>query len=371
MSVSIPASWVAIGNDYRGILDRDPVGLSRCAIVLTGDDRDVAAVMAAIDAQDYEVEREVLTTADITEGRLAGFDFAIFLRPGDLPGPGWLEAHARWHARASNVVVLGPSGDEGRNAVVRGTRRFLGNDEGFAALTATNVSMRCDVRSTVPELDTVGGWQLWNDGFFFAYEPDANLSEMSGETTPGLLGSETLALEDRIPQRRYRHQPASLHNVPKLSLVAPVETQEEATRVWVMAQQSSFADQEVVLFGPTEAVAAFSELAGSNPKVHVVAGDDEFGKAVEAGRGELVAILHPTAILAPEAMSKAVARYDQKSAAPVVRVAYEIDGGRFLRLDDLAAIDRSLGRKGLPLFAVVTRRELMKDRDGLADPERM
>lgn len=371
MSEQSPAPWIAAGNDYRGILDEDPVELSRCAVVLTGDEWDLPVVMSAIDAQDYEGEWKVLEADDATEGHLSEFDVALFLRPGDLPGPGWLEAHARWHARASNVVVLGPSGDGVRNALVRGTRRFLGNDEGFAAMTATNVSLRCDAWSAISELDAIGGWQLWNDGCFFAYEPGATLSAMSGEPTSGLLGSETLALEDRIPQRRYRHQTASLHKVPKLSLVAPVETQEEATRVWVMAQQSAFADQEVVLFGPTEALTAFSELAGSNPKVHVAAGDDAFGNAVEASQGELIAILHPTAILAPEAVSKTVARYDQKSASPVVRVAYEIDGGRFLRLDDLAAIDRSLGRKGLPLFAVVTRRELMKDRDGLADPEQM
>jgi Polysaccharide pyruvyl transferase len=369
VSEQSPAPWIAVGNDYRGILDVDPVELSRCAVVLTGDGWDLPVVMSAIDAQDYEGEWKVLEAGDATEGHLAEFDVALFLRPGDLPGPGWLEAHARWHARASNVVVLGPSGDEARNALVRGTRRFLGNDEGFAAMTATNISLRCDAWSAISELDTIGGWQLWNDGCFFAYEPGATLSAMSEGQVADLSESERLALEDHIPQRRFRPQPASLHNVPKLSIVAPVETPGEATGVWVMAQRSSFADQEVVLFGPNEAVAAFSSLAASNPRVTVIAGQDAFGRAVEASRGELVALLHPGAGLAPETVSKAVARYDLKAVSPVVRVGYEIDGGRFLRLDDLAAIDRSMGRDGLPLFAVVTRRELMKDRGGLTKPE--
>lgn len=370
MSISSSNSWVAVGNDYRGVLDRDPGPPPRAAIALLGEGWDVPAVTSAIDSQVYDGEREIISAQDLTLEEAAVFDIVVFLTPGDLPARGWLNAHARWHSRASNLVVLGPSGDEESVSVVRKTRRLLGNDEGFTAMTASNVSLRREAWLAVSRLDTVGGWRLWNDGYFFAYEPDARLSSASATPTAVPTETESLALEDTIPHRRYRARPAALHNMPRVSLLAQVSTPEEARAVWALAQESTFPDQELVFFGPDDAVDAFSALAGGNPRVAVVAGSGQFARAVEVSRGELVAIVHPGVTLAPETVSKTVARFDQRPSAPVVRVGYEFKGGRFLRLDDLAAIDLSMGRHGLPLFAVTTRRELLKDRAALTDPEK-
>ncbi|MGD2103248.1 MAG: hypothetical protein PVG83_13540, partial [Acidimicrobiia bacterium] len=366
MSESTPRPWIAAGNDYRGVLGRDPVGHPpRMAVAVDGDGSDVDAVTSEIERQDYEGDLAITTLRDL--GETGEFDVVVFLARGDIPGPGWLAAHARWHARASNLVVLGPSGDEVSSDVIRRTRQLLGNDEAFTAMTNTNMSIGRAAWHAVSRLDIVGGWRLWNDGCFFAFDPEARLEATSGlerADTPGRY-----ALEDVIPHRRYRPAASQLHGVPRVSMLAAVSTPTEAASAWGLAQESVYPDMELILFGPDETVAAFTGLAEANQRVTVVAGEQRaFHDAVLASRGELLALVSPPVTVAPEIVTKAVARFDQRPNAPLIRVGYELEGGRFLRLDDLAAIDEEMGRGGLPFFAMTTRRELLKNPAALLEP---
>ncbi len=359
-----PAPWVGKGNDYRGILELEPGPPPGIAVILPeGANR----ALSAVEEQEYDGKVAVVDpSGDSVPTDLSEFDLVLVVGEG-VPAEGWLAAHARWHRRAKNVVVLGPSAVSSRSEIVRGSRLFLGNDEGFAALTPRNVSVPRTAWSANPELDVISGWRLWNDGLFFVYEPEAVVTDQP-EISETSREDDELAFADAIPHRRFRRLPSAFHSIPKVSWLVRVETPKEATDAWKTCQRSTFPDHEVVFHGPAAATAPLRRVAVSNPRVTVVS--EGFADAVVATRGELVAILDPRVSISPEAVVKAISRFHARPSAPLVRTGYHMDGDRYLRLDDLAAIDAHIGRDGLPLFAMVTRRELLKDPSALEAPPR-
>ena len=364
-----PPAWVAPGNDYRGIRDLHAEPAPSVAVVVRRRPGDGEVTRARVESQAYDGEFVVVETdAQSITAATEGCDVVISLVAGDVPADGWLQAHADWHRKAGNVVVIGPSTDAS-SRIVRGSRLLLGNDEAFAALTPSNVSLPRAAWLNGIELDSAAGWTLWNDGYFFAYEPAAVLASRARAPEAVADGLADIALENAISHRRFRPQPSAFHAIPKVSWVIGVGSAEEAVTTWKTCQQSSFPDHEIVMHGPAHAVAAFVPVAVDNPRLSVVPGDgDTLGAALSASRGELVILADPRVRVAAEIVSKAVARFEGKPSAPVIRIGYDVDGARYLRLDDLAAIDSGLGRDGLPFFAVVTRRELMKDHSALSDP---
>ncbi len=361
-----PKAWTAPGNDYRGIEKVQPGPEPNAAVILTG-----GSVRDSLLSQSAGVS-EIL---DPAAARGTPAEVVVFLGPDEDPGPGWLARHLGWHQLASNLVVLGghvPE-DDRSTAIIRRSRRLLSGDEAFIAIQQSNVSMRTELwdRLGSPgELDLITGWRLWNEGAFFIHDPDASVTA-SGPALPH-TGSPgwALLLEDLIPHRRFRPRPSALHSTPKVSWVVQVSDQQGVEAAWEVCQKSTFPDHEIVFHGPASALVAVADVARHNPRVTTVEGDGpgSIGAAVRACHGELVAIFDSRAHLPPESLSKAVARFEAKPSAGVVRLGYRIGGDRYLRFDDLAAVDRALGAYGLPLFAVASRRELMKDPLLVTDP---
>ena len=368
MNTADAPNWTGPGNDYRGILELDPSIEPRVAVVIVGPG-------PAFDPAGLgSVERsrvEIVTAAGMSTVEIPdGIDVVAFLGPNDVPTPSWLESHLRWHNRAGNVVVIGPNADPASNRVIRGSRQLIGNDEAFACLTSTNISLPASLARNLDAIDPVTGWRLWNEGCFLAYDPEARLS---ADTAGPLAGQpsrdQPLLLEDAIPHRRYRPVPSAFHDTPKVSWIVAAATSVEADAAWEACRRSSFSDHEFILHGPPGAIGEYAEVAKNNPRVTVVAGGEEsFAGAVAVARGELIAILDARAGVAAEILPKALARFEAKPSSPIVRVGYEMAGGRYLRLEDLAAVDDAMGRNGLPLFALVTRRELAKDPKSLESP---
>jgi hypothetical protein len=361
---SVTNAWTGAGNDYRGI-DRLPTGPAPdVAVVLLSTATD--EMREALAVQGYEGRIEVLDPGS-EPGVEAGL--LIFLGPDQVPGPGWVGRHAGWHRRASNLVVVGGgAGSDRSDRAIRRSRLLLSGDQAFTALPSSNVSMRTDLweRAGRPaRLDVVAGWRLWNEGAFFVPDPGAELPGPSAPIDPG----PTHFLQDQIPHRGLRPTPSSLHSVPKVSWVVTVQDGHGADLAWETVSTSTFSDHEVAFQGPSDALAALEPVAAVNPRVGMFPGGAEaFAAAVTWSRGELIAILDGRAGVARDALARAVGRFEANPGAGVVLSGYRIDGDRYLRLDDLAALDRALGVHGLPLFALVARRELMKDPLLLGDP---
>jgi hypothetical protein len=176
---------------------------------------------------------------------------------------------------------------------------------------------------------------------------------------------------DRVPHRFYRKAPTPFSEVPKASWLVRVRTADEADRAWRECSFATFADTEIIICGPADAIAHLAALDVANDKLTTIADavPQAFATALRASRGEYVALLDGRARIERTLLARAVQRLEADGRATAVRVAYRFPSGdRYLRLDDLLAVDAKVGRDGLPLFAVARRRELMKDWALLARP---
>ncbi len=411
-----PAPWDAAGNDYRGILDRDPAPPPTVTVVVTvGSGVAVGAATATLDslgADHYPGDVEIVTVGaagpvpdragtwpvlpvdpdsdDVATRRnlgaaVAGGEILIFLDAGSLVDPGFIEQHTAWHRRADNTVVTGhtpgttPDGDgDDRSRNERRSRLLLVGGTGFLTLPTSNMSVRRrrfdPTGGFTPWLavgtDAMLGWRLWNDGAFVVpdWSATATLPAVAGTTgdDPGLAG----VLADRIPHAATRPLSSPLASVPKVSWLVAAATAETADAARDAIAAGPFGDIELVVHGRDEAVGHLTAVAASNPKLSVVIGEgpDVFAEALAASTGELVAFLDARVTPPVGLLAKAVHRMDTEPEVAVLRHAYRIGGDRYLRLDDLLAVDSAVGPHGLPLFAIARRRELMKRPDLLAAP---
>jgi len=349
-------------------------------------------------------------------------DVLVFLDSDCIPDPELLEHHVWWHARASNLVGVGsrraidsspfPADDiaaghadlaaaaGGRNAsggfvpddwrrlLYRRTRRLLIGDSAFRSGISANLSVRrdrFDAAGGFSELFTAWGgedtelvWRLWNDGAFVVPEDRAVAYHQTQDDPPRRTEEREEArrralplVADRVPHRFYRKTPTPFSGVPKVSWLVSVATADEANRAWRECSLATFADTEIVICGPRDAIIHLASLDVANGRLTTVVADapDAFATAVRRARGEYVALLDGRTRIERTLLARAVERLETDGRATAVRVAYRFrNGDRYLRQDDLLAIDAQVGRLGLPLFAVVRRRELMKDWALLAQP---
>ena len=219
--------------------------------------------------------------------------------------------------------------------------------------------------------DTDLGWRLWNAGAFIVPEDGAMiyhqraLDAADADRRRADARSRVLPLmDDRIPHAFYRKESSHLHGVPTVSWIATVTSREEADRLWREASLATYTDTEVIFVGPQEALAGWSAVAAANPRVTLA---PTFADAVRLSQGAALAITDGRIRIDRRLLSRVVRRFGEPGVV-VVRVGYRATGGRVLRLDDLAVIDELHGRSGLPFFAMVSRRELMKDRGTLDEP---
>lgn len=354
-----------------------------------------------------------------------GGDVLLFLDSDCIPDPELLERHLWWHARASNLVVAGSrravdsstfaaidiaaghidlasaaggrdaSGgfvpDDWRAVFYRRTRRLLIGDSAFRSGISANVSMRRE------RFDAAGGfsehfrawggedtelvWRVWNDGAFVVPDDRAVAYHQTQDDPPTRREDREEArrrvlplVADRVPHRFYRKAPTPFSEVPKASWLVRVRTADEADRAWRECSLATFADTEIIIRGPTDAIAHLAALDVANDKLTTIVdeGPQAFATALRASRGEYVALLDGRARIERTLLARTVQRLEADGRATAVRVAYRFPSGdRYVRTDDLLAVDEKVGREGLPLFAVARRRELMKDWGLLARPHEL
>ncbi len=343
----------------------------------------------------------------------------VFLDADCIPAPGLLERHAWWHSRAANLVVAGSRRDmdssslppediadgsadlaatigepddgggytpnDWRRVLFRRTRKLLLGDSGFRAAIGANLSLRRDRFEAVGGYsevfdewggeDTEFNWRVWNNGAFFvpdtramAYHQIQHDTDASREASRS-RGAALMA--DRVPHRFYRSLATPFATVPKVTWWVRVGSASEADLAWRECSYATFADSEIIFTGPEDALGHLVRLGAVSDRVHVVIGEepDACERALRLARGELIALLDARARINRDVLTKAVGYLDDDPRAAMVRTGYRFaNGDRYLHASDLTAIDGEVGRHGLPFFAVVRRRELMKNWAALATP---
>lgn len=345
-------------------------------------------------------------------------DVYLFCDSDCAPDPRLVETHMFWHERAGNLVVAGSRlhvdssaitpdqiqagttlGSLAHTAVADGAptedwRRWVGRrsknftigDSAYRATLSSNLSVG---RETFQEVggfldiytewggeDTELGWRLWNSGCFVVPDQRAIVYHQIQDDPPydavrQAARDRTRALmADRIPHRFYRVRPTPVATVPKLSWVIPVTSPESATIAFERVATDAFADAELVVVGPDSALGSVSSLDKHSDRVKVIVASSQtpIAEAISRCTGELVAVRDPRVTVNPRLISKAVQLLDNDPRLAAIRFAYRVaNGPTFRNTDDLDAVDRAVGWEGLPLLAVIRRRELMKDRQALKD----
>ena len=342
-------------------------------------------------------------------------DVVVFLDADCIPGHEWLSHHIAWHRKASNLVVTGSrrhidafldanmisrgsvdlhdmagqpetatgrfDTDDWRGLVYRRSQRLLLGDAGFRAAIGGNSSMRretfldaggasTDFRAWGGE-DTELAWRLWNAGAFVVPEDEAIIYHQNYGDAVGASERRATArkralplIADRVPHRFYRKSPSHLYTVPKVSWIATVGDSDEAGLVVDEVSKASYVDTELILVGDESATGRWVSAAGAARDFTVAA---TFGDAVTAARGEIAAIVDGRARFDRRILARMMRRFSDPRVS-AVRVGYQTATDALLRMRDLAALDAADGRSGLPFFALVKRRELMKDRAALVGP---
>lgn len=342
-------------------------------------------------------------------------DVVAFLDADCIPADEWLASHMRWHRKASNLVVTGsrrhvalllsPSeiadgsvdlhsiasrpedarsetdSDDWRRVFYRRSQRLLLGNSGFRAAIGGNSSVRrelflavggasTDFRAWGGE-DTEMAWRLWNAGAFIVPEDRATIYHQtygdSSDADDRRAEARRLALPliaDRVPHRFYRREPSHFYSVPKVSWLVTVSDVAEADRAWREASRASFVDTEIILVGDDAAVGSRESASVDAPSLSVAA---TFAEAVQLARGEILAIIDGRSRIDRRLLARAMQRFGDPRVS-AVRVGYRSDGIRLLRLRDVQEVDAAHGRRGLPFFALMRRRELMKDPGALERP---
>jgi glycosyltransferase involved in cell wall biosynthesis len=334
-------------------------------------------------------------------------EVVAFVDADCIPGPEWLERHLDWHRRASNLLVTGsrhhldmmlnpeavaggdflalPASDEAiepddwRRLVYRRSQRLIHGDEGYRAAIGGNSSVRrarflaaggaSEAFTSWGGEDTELAWRLWNGGAFVVPEDRAMIYHQrvldpddADEARAEARAMALPLLADLVPQRFYRRSPSSFYSVPKVSWVGAVDTEDEARRMWPLTSNSQPGDAELLLWGPGASL--WQTAAANSPRIAAV---ESFAEAVEASRGEIVVAVDARVRFDRRLLTRMLRRLEDPRTS-AVRIGYRTSAGRVIRLDDLAAVDAANGRHGLPLFAAMRRRELMKDPEAMRAP---
>ncbi|MBK5268346.1 MAG: glycosyltransferase [Acidimicrobiia bacterium] len=347
---------------------------------------------------------------------LCNTDVYLFCDSDCAADPGLIETHMFWHERASNLVVAGsrlhvdstditpeqiragnplshlahtPVDDgaeteDWRRWVGRRAKNFTIGDTAYRATLSSNLSVGARVFDEVGGFldiytewggeDTELGWRLWNSGCFVVPDRRAIVYHQVQDDPPydatrqASRNRTRVLMADRIPHRFYRVRSTPVATVPKLSWIIPVASPDSLTTAFERVATDAFADAELVLVGPEAAVEAVKSLDKHSRRVKVVVGSSTSAVAVAIMRsdGEFVALRDPRITVNSRLVTKAVQILDDDPRIAAVRVAYRVaNGPTFRTTDDLDTVDGAAGWEGLPLLAVVRKREIMKDRRAL------
>lgn len=339
-------------------------------------------------------------------------DVLLFIDADCIPHPDLVARHLFWHERASNVVVAGTrahldasglgldtitSGafatatderhaiapEDWRSIFYRRNKQLTMGDAAFRAGVSSNLSMPRAAFETIGGFSTDfqgwGGedteitWRLWNNGMFVI--PD-NRAVIYHQTQDDPLGEEgrddarrrSVALvADLVPHRFYRKVASPFHTVPKVSWIARTNNLDETRRLWRELSQASYPDAEIVLLGPQPAIEHLESTAASSARLTVVDSGRGVAAAIRAARGELVAFVDGRARIDRRLLGRAMTRMERDPRTGAARCSYRLpDNRQYRRLEDVMRIDLEHGRDGFPFFALVRRRELLKN-PGLLD----
>lgn len=338
----------------------------------------------------------------------------VFIDADCLPDNNLVAAHADWHHKAENLVVIGsrhgldtsdfnlehlasgraplrrsafgtdePSPKDlrprdHRDVLHRRTADQRHGDEAFRSLVSSNFSIRRDRFFEVGGFDESFsrwggedvelGWRCQTAGLFIVAADDAvcfhqTQDDLWDET--GREDSKSLnagVIQNKIPHSFYRkYRVDHVWEVPKVSVVVfptvPARLDELADQI----RRQTYTDWEFIVSGGTPEATLFAEMNGHDRRFRVItdADDDEL---IRAARGEYVAVVHGDLALEPRLLVTTVKKLENQRRSAVALSAYKVGDTIYRHPDDTAAIDQAWNNTStrLPLFHMARRREWSK-----------
>jgi GT2 family glycosyltransferase len=404
-----------------------PKDLFDVVVADDGSEEDVAAAVAELgDQLRVSVVRQEHLGYGAGRARnlgAASSDAAVlvFIDADCIPDPDLLTRHAQWHRRADNLVVIGSRHhldaseiapqqlmagsaglrnlateseldtdplvpDDFRRLFYRRTARLRTGDDAFRSLVSSNFSIRRDRFLESGGFaedfnrwggeDTELGWRLFNAGLYFVPEDEAAIyhqtQEDGGDAPEWRQEARTAndgVIQAKIPHRFYRKsKPGYVYATPKVSWLITPAVDKRADEVWEQILAQSFTDFEVILFGGEPIADQLGEMLAGDPRLVVVPGDgstqDQMLAAINASRGEYLALLHGWASLDHRLLGRAVRRLEGFPRSSLLRCGYQVidDEGAisYVYDDAIADLDDAWQPDGLPIFALTRRREWSK-----------
>jgi hypothetical protein len=328
----------------------------------------------------------------------------LFVDGDCIPGERLVEEHLGWHRKTSNLVVVGTryhvdealitstsedvdlldnarmipddgAPDDWRRVFYSRNRWLRTGSDAFRAFVSSNVSVTRSAFEAVGGFserftqwggeDTELGWRLWNDGATFAVASDAIVfhqvgSSETSDSREKARRAQAIAVADVIPHRFYRKSGSGIYRIPQSSWIVFVHDADGPYEAVDTFTRSLFADAELIVAGPRDAVAPL-DLLGDNERVAVLT-DGTIEDALVASRGEFIVLVDPHVNVDPRFVRRAMQLMGEHPRLAIVQGPYvQQDGPQVHHLTDIAGLDSGHGRDDLPLLALVRRRELMKD----------
>ena len=425
MSVVMPA------YNFPDLLERSLAGFTNQTLlpdeIIVVDDGSQADLQSAVNAIRSPVPTTLLRQE--FEGNGAGparnlgaahgsGDIVLFCDSDCIPDRHLVARHAFWHNRARRLVVAGarfhidstpatpeeiagsydlgalastpdigaaPTEDWRRHAGRRHRSFTIGTDI-YRSCLSSNLSVEretflqvggfSDQYVTWGAEDTELGWRLWNNGAFIVPDDSAVVFHQIQHDPPydsarqKARNTNRALMADRIPERFYRKHSNASYSVPKLTWIASVGSFEDIEAVERRLADDHFADVELILVGPPDAVDHLELLNQSATRTRaVVQTPGKLADVVMLARGEFVLFMDARVGFQPTLVKKSIDAIEKATTDTLVRAAYRVRaGGTYRRLAELQAFDEQYAGETGSLFTLVRKRELLKDPDLLTEP---
>lgn len=408
-------------NVLAGLSVQDTDTSFEVIVVDDGSEEDVRAVVGR-----WKSELDVHYLRQDRDGRGAGRarnagaerasnEILLFLDADCIPSPRYVADHLALQRRADNLVVSasrrhidrqvhmneavesfdalldetmpdkdspdgGAAPDDWRRIFYRRTQRLRLGDEAFRAVLSGLMSVR---RTRFTEVggfdvefrtwggeDTELGWRLWNNGCFVVpldrslVLHQRFLDTESGTAERAEARRRILPLvADRIPHRFYRKYPSARFSVPKVTWVISGTSSDLLEEALRRVGTDAVDDGEIIIIATGEVADRYEAVARGAERIGLVG---SFEEAVRSATGEVLCFLADTTEVPRSLPSRCLGLIDVPRSA-AVRVGYKTDTTRWLSMRSILNADAALNN-GLPLFAMVKRRDLMMERATLAEP---
>lgn len=344
-------------------------------------------------------------------------DLLLFLDSDCIPDRGLLAAHARWHRRVENAVVVGSridvdasgfvaadvdaagvapesmglavnpweeveSGDW-RPEFMRKNRRLVIDDTAYRAALSNNLSMGRQTFEVAGGFssdfidwgseDTEFGWRLFQDGnFIIPDESGVVYHQIQNDDPAARIEHRKRAramnrplLADSIPNRWYRRTPGSAYTVPQLTWVIDGQRTPGIDRRLRWIDDVGWVDNEIIVVGDPDEISPWRSRARASDRFKLVetGSNATVGDILDGSRGEFMIMVGDVLAVDRSVAARVMKRFVADPRVGVVRVPYVDETGAVARrIEDLASHDDAVG---FPGFAALRRRALAKhDRDG-------